>query len=97
MSQSHGHSSAKLPEKQHRREETEMIVSIFDHTSEALAHLSTAATNFSSLAKITNRDISHHPKCSCQTPGSTECAREVPEPCDQTCSTNNRGTKNGKS
>ena len=35
----------KLLEKQHRREETEMIVSIFDHMSEALAHLSTAAVH----------------------------------------------------
>ena len=49
----------KLLEKQCRREEKEMIVSIFDHTSEALVHLSTAAMHFSSLAKITDRETFH--------------------------------------
>ena len=34
-------------------------MSIFDHTSEALAHLSTTAVHFSSLAKITDRDTLH--------------------------------------
>ena len=42
-----------LPEKQWRREE-KIIMSIFDHTSEALAHPSTTAAHFSSLAKITD-------------------------------------------
>ena len=36
-----------------------MIVSIFNHMSEALMHLSTAAVHFSSLAKITNRETFH--------------------------------------
>ena len=36
-----------------------MIVSIFDHMSEALVHLSTAAMHFSSLAKITDRETFH--------------------------------------
>ena len=49
----------ELPEKQQRREEKEIIMSIFDHTSEALAHLSTTAVHFSSLAKITHRDTLH--------------------------------------
>ena len=34
-------------------------MSIFDHTSEALAHLSTTAVHFSSLAKIMDRDTLH--------------------------------------
>ena len=36
-----------------------MIVLIFNHMSEALAHLSTAAVHFSSLAKITDRETFH--------------------------------------
>ena len=36
-----------------------MIVAIFDHTLEALAHLSMTATHFSSLAKITDREMLH--------------------------------------
>ena len=49
----------ELPEKQQRREKKEIIVSIFDHTPEALAHLSTTAVHFSSLAKIMDRDTLH--------------------------------------
>ena len=49
----------ELPKKQQRREEKEIMVSIFDHTSEALAHLSTTAAHFSSLAKIMDRDTLH--------------------------------------
>ena len=45
-----------LPERQQRKEEKEIIMSIFDHTSEALAHLSMTAVHFSSLAKITDRE-----------------------------------------
>ena len=49
----------QLPKKQQRKEEKEMIVEIFDHTLEALAHLSTVATHFSSLAKIMDRETFH--------------------------------------
>ena len=48
-----------LPEKQWRREEKEIIVSIFDDTSKAPAHLTTTAAHFSSLAKITDREMLH--------------------------------------
>ena len=44
----------KLPKKVRRKEEKEIIIAIFDHTSEALAHLSTTVAHFSSLAKITD-------------------------------------------
>ena len=48
-----------LPEKQCRKEEKEMIMEIFDHTLEALAHLLTVAAHFSSLTKITDREMFH--------------------------------------
>ena len=49
----------KLPEKVRRKEEKEIIISIFDHTSEALAHLSTTVAYFSSLAKIMDQETLH--------------------------------------
>ena len=45
----------KLPEKQRHQEEIELIISMFNHTSEAHAHLVTVAANISSLAKVTNQ------------------------------------------
>ena len=88
----------KLPEKQCRREETEMIVfDIQSHIRGLGTPVNSSHTLQFSCQNYQQRDISHHPKCSCQTPGSTECAREVPEPCDQPCSANNGGTKNGES
>ena len=48
-----------LPEKQRKWKEREMIVAIFDYTLEALAHLSMVAAHFSSLTKITDREMFH--------------------------------------
>ena len=48
-----------LPKKQHRKEEKELIVEIFDHTLEALAHLLTVAAHFSLLTKIIDRETYH--------------------------------------
>ena len=42
----------KLPEKRCKLEEIKLIIGIFDHACEAHSHLATAATNFSSLAKV---------------------------------------------
>ena len=44
----------KLPEKWSCQEEIELIISVFDHASEAHAHLVTVAANMSSLAKVTD-------------------------------------------
>ena len=43
-----------LPEKNRKHEEHQLIISIFDHISEAMAHSSTAAANISALGKITD-------------------------------------------
>ena len=49
----------QLPEKTRRVEEMAFIISIFDHASEAHAHLSTLCANISTLAKITDRATLH--------------------------------------
>ena len=43
-----------LPEKTRKHEECQLIISMFDHISEAMAHTSMAAANISELAKITD-------------------------------------------
>ena len=49
----------KHPKKVHQKEEWKIIISIFDHASEAHAHLSTVAAHFSSLVKISDRQTLH--------------------------------------
>ena len=44
----------KLPEKQCKQEELELIIGVFDHTCEAHSHMATVAANLSSLAKVTD-------------------------------------------
>ena len=41
-----------LPEKNRKREECQLIISTFDHISEAMAHASMVAANISALGKI---------------------------------------------
>ena len=43
-----------LPEKNRKHEEHQLIISTFDHISEAMAHASTVAANISALGKITD-------------------------------------------
>ena len=43
-----------LPEKTRKHEEWQLIISTFDHISEAMAHASMAAANISALGKITD-------------------------------------------
>ena len=43
-----------LPEKTRKHEECQLIISMFDHISEAMAHASTVAANISALGKITD-------------------------------------------
>ena len=43
-----------LPEKNRKHEEHQLIISTFDHISEAMAHSSMAAANISALGKITD-------------------------------------------
>ena len=46
----------QLPEKKHKAEEKALIISTLDNISEAQVHMSTATTNLSSLAKITDSE-----------------------------------------
>ena len=46
----------QLPEKMRKEEEHALIISTFDHLSEACTHMSTACANISSLGKITDRE-----------------------------------------
>ena len=41
-----------FPEKTRKHEERQLIISMFDHISEAMAHASMAAANISALGKI---------------------------------------------
>ena len=43
-----------LLEKTRKHEECQLIISMFDHISEAMAHASTVAANISALGKITD-------------------------------------------
>ena len=43
-----------LPEKTRKHEERQLIISMFDHILEAMAHASVAAANISALGKITD-------------------------------------------
>ena len=43
-----------LPEKTRKHEEWQLIISTFNHISEAIAHASMAAANISALGKITD-------------------------------------------
>ena len=43
-----------LPEKNRKHEEHQLIISTFNHISEAMAHASMAAANISALGKITD-------------------------------------------
>ena len=43
-----------LPEKTRKHEECQLIISMFDHISEAMVHASMAAANISALGKITD-------------------------------------------
>ena len=43
-----------LPEKNRKHEEHQLIISTFDHISEAMAHASMATANISALGKITD-------------------------------------------
>ena len=43
-----------LPEKTRKHEEHQLIISMFDHISEAMAHASMVAANISALGKITD-------------------------------------------
>ena len=43
-----------LLEKTRKHEECQLIISTFDHISEAMAHASTVASNISALGKITD-------------------------------------------
>ena len=66
--------------------------------SEALAHLSTAAVHFSSLAKITNRETFHTVLNAAVRPlVQLNVPEEVPEPYGQPCSADDGGTKNDES
>ena len=43
-----------IPEKNRKHEECQLIISTFDHISEAMAHASMAVANISALGKITD-------------------------------------------
>ena len=46
----------KLPEKQQKQEELQLIIGMFDHACEAYSHMATVTANLSSLAKVTDRE-----------------------------------------
>ena len=54
-----GSSSVTCQKSSEEGKKKEIIMSIFDHTSEALAHLLMTAVHFSSLAKITDTETLH--------------------------------------
>ena len=71
----------------------ELIINTFDHTSEALAHLSSMAVNISLLAKITYRDMLHTVIRVAARPMVVECARTVPQSTERSENENYRERK----
>ena len=61
----------KLPEKQWKKEEIELIIGVFNSTCEAHSHMATVAANLSLLAKVTDKETlkNSNEKC-CPNPWS---------------------------
>ena len=71
----------QLPERARWAEETAFITDTFEHVAQAHEHLAKVCVNVSALAKGDGQGhpVVHH-KWGCETVGSTEHPRGVPEP-----------------